>query len=76
MTAAELDELERRIHVALNCQCTSASVPVPALRKLIAIARSAEGLAESLEAVLSEYDQGQACVQARRELEGYRKVQP
>lgn len=47
-----------------------------ALPALIAIARSAEGLAESLEAMLSEYDQGQACVQARLELEGYRKVQP
>lgn len=81
MTAAELDELDRLVATARGkakwLACVVEDNPnliAEHLPALIAIARSAEGLAESVEAILSEYDQGQACVQARLELEGYRKV--
>lgn len=74
MTSSELDELELVAHMARNDMSGHARVGVAKLQALIAIARCAEGLAESVEAMLYEHDEGQACAQARRELEGYRKA--
>lgn len=56
MTGAELDEVEDRIRVALNCQCTSASVPIPILRKLIAKVRAAVKLSDVAEAAMCNDD--------------------